>query len=346
MTGSLAPESTMMFREAAEASEVVRHQREQNAAVIAGLAERLRSEPPRAVVTLGRGSSDHAATFARYLIETRGGILTSSASPSVGSVYEATPDFTGTMVLAISQSGRSPDLVNAATRAQANGALLVAMVNDGDSPLAEIADIYIPLAAGPERSVAATKSFIAALAATLDLLGAWTGDPAFESALSALPDKLAEAWQQDWTAGLPALTAASAMYVVARGHALGVAEEAALKLKETCGIHAEAFSAAEVRHGPMAVIGKGVPVLLFGQPDESLEGVAALAAEFAALGACVLSAGVPDAPGIALPVVPADALIAPILQIASFYRLANALAISRGRDPDRPPHLAKVTRTL
>jgi glucosamine--fructose-6-phosphate aminotransferase (isomerizing) len=136
------------------------------------------------------------------------------------------------------------------------------------------------------------------------------------------------------------------MYVVARGHALGVAEEAALKLKETCGIHAEAFSAAEVRHGPMAVIVKGLPVLLFGQPDVSLEGVTALAAEFTAQNACVLSAGVPDAPGIALSVIPSDALIAPILQIASFYRLANALAISRGRDPDRPPHLAKVTRTL
>jgi glucosamine--fructose-6-phosphate aminotransferase (isomerizing) len=250
------------------------------------------------------------------------------------------------MVLAISQSGRSPDLVNAAAGAKANGALLVAMVNDGDSPLAELADIYIPLAAGAERSVAATKSFIAALAATLDLLGAWTGEPAFESALSALPDKLTEAWQLDWTAALPALTAASAMYVVARGPALGIAQEAALKLKETCGIHAEAFSAAEVRHGPMAVITEGVPVLLFGQPDESLEGVTALATEFAMRGACVLSAGVPDAPGIALPVVPADALIAPILEVASFYCLANSLAIARGRDPDRPPHLAKVTRTL
>jgi len=123
-------------------------------------------------------------------------------------------------------------------------------------------------------------------------------------------------------------------------------QEAALKLKETCGIQAEGFSAAEVRHGPMAVVREGFPVLLFGQADESLEGVAALATEFAARGARVISAGIPRAPGTILPVVTADPLTAPILEIASFYRLANELALSRGLDPDRPAHLTKVTETL
>jgi glucosamine--fructose-6-phosphate aminotransferase (isomerizing) len=203
----------------------------------------------------------------------------------------------------------------------------------------------IPLRAGPELSVAATKSFIATLAAILDLLARWTADEDIRSALSGLPHQLAEAWQLDWTAALPDLTRAKAMYVIARGHALGIAQEAALKLKETCGIHAEAFSAAEVRHGPMAVVREGFPVLLFGQADESLQGVTALAGEFAREGARVISAGLPGAPGIELPVIAADALVAPILQIATFYRLANSLAIARGRDPDRPPHLAKVTET-
>ena len=335
-----------MFREAQQASEVVRRQRERNAGVIANLADRLRTNKPRAVVTLARGSSDHAATFARYLIETRAGILTSSASPSVGSIYSATPNLGGTMLLAISQSGRSPDLVNAAKQASANGALIVAMVNDEQSPLAQMADVLVPLCAGPERSVAASKSFIASLAAVLDLLGAWTEDSAIESALSNLPDKLGRAWNLDWTDALPGLTGASAMYVVGRGHGLGIAQEAALKLKETCAIHAEAFSAAEVRHGPMAVVDEGFPVLLFGQPDESLESVAGLAREFADRGARVISAGVPEAGGITLPVISSDPLTAPILEIASFYRLANALALARGRDPDRPPHLAKVTETL
>jgi glucosamine--fructose-6-phosphate aminotransferase (isomerizing) len=298
------------------------------------------------VVTLARGSSDHAATFARYLIETRAGVLTSSASPSVGSIYDSTPDLAGTVVLAISQSGRSPDLLTTAKQAAAQGASLVAMINDGDSPLAAMADVVIPLCAGPEHSVAATKSFIASLAATVHLLAAWTEDPEIESALSQLPGKLAEAWQLDWSAALPELGAATSMFVIGRGHALGVVQEAALKLKETCAIQAEGLSAAEVRHGPMAVVGKDYPVLLFGQPDESLESVASLAGEFASRGARVVSAGVPGAPGTVLPVLPADPLVAPILQIASFYRLANALAVARGLDPDRPRHLTKITETL
>lgn len=344
--GSLAPESTLMFREAGEASDVVRAQRSWNAGIVRELAERLRSSPPRAVVTLARGSSDHAATFARYLIETRAGVLTSSASPSVGSIYDATPDLSGAMVLVISQSGRSPDLLAAARQASERGALLVAMVNDEDSPLAAMVDVLIPLCAGVERSVAATKSFIASLAATLDLTAAWTGEPDIEQALATLPAKLSEAWALDWSSALPELRKASAMYVVGRGHALGVVQEAALKLKETCGIQAEGFSAAEVRHGPMAVVREGFPVLLFGQEDESLDSVADLAREFADRGANVISAGVPGAPGIRLPVVKADSLVAPILQIESFYRLANMMAVARGLDPDRPQHLTKVTETL
>ena len=335
-----------MFAEAQEASEVVRRQRERNADVIARLGSRLRAHKPRAIVTLARGSSDHATTFARYLIETRAGVLTSSASPSVGSIYEATPDLTGTVAVAVSQSGRSPDLVNAARHAIESGASLVAIVNDEDSPLAATAEVVVPLCAGPEHGVAATKSFIATLAAVLDLLGAWTEDPAIEGAVSALPAQLAEAWTLDWSAALPVLTGASAMYVVGRGHGLGIAQEAALKLKETCRIHAEAFSAAEVRHGPMAIVGKSFPVLLFGQSDESLAGVAELAREFRARGARVISAGVPNAAGIQLPTIEAGPLTAPVLEIESFYRLANALALARGRDPDRPPHLTKITETL
>src|SRR5438874_6548920 len=334
-----------MFREAAEAGNVVRRQRSRNAAEIQKLGERLRSHRPRAGVTLARGSSDHAATFARYLIERRAGVLTSSLSPSIASIYGATPDLTDTMALAISQSGRSPDLLTAAEQAQANGAFLVAMVNDEQSPLAASADLTIPLAAGLERSVAASKSFIATLAAIVDLLAAWTEDPAIISTLSHLPEKLEQAWALDWTGALPSLTKVGSMYVVGRGHGFAIAQEAALKLKETCGVHAEAFSGAEVRHGPMALLRAGFPVLLFAQPDESLAGMTDLARAMDARGASVVSSGLPGGPGIQLPVPAADPLVMPILQISSFYRLANALAAARGLDPDRPPHLAKVTET-
>jgi len=344
---ALSADSTLMFREASEAGAVVRRQIDRNRPAMAALGERLRALRPAAVSTLARGSSDNATTFGRYLIETQAGVLTGSASPSIASVYDAAPAMAGTVMIAISQSGRSPDLVAAAEAAKARGALLIALVNDETSPLFAIADIAIPLCAGPERSVAATKSFVASLSALLHLIAEWTQAPAIAAALDVLPDALDRAWALDWSAALPMLEGASSFYVVGRGHGYGIAQEAALKIKETCGLHAEAFSAAEVRHGPMALVENGFPVLLLGQSDESLDSVSALAAEFGVRNAALMTAGLPDGTsGLTLPVLTADPLIQPILLIESFYRLANALSVARGRDPDRPPHLAKVTETL
>lgn len=335
-----------MFTEAAESGAVVARQRKANAAVLVRLCAQLRKQPPRAVLTLGRGSSDNAATFARYLIERQLGLLTSSVAPSVASVYEATPALAGTLLIAISQSGRSPDLLATVDAARGQGARIVAMVNDETSPLAHEADALLALSAGQERSVAATKSFIASLVAGLDLIAAWSGDAEMARQLDALPDLLDRAWALDWSAAIEPLAGARNLFVIARGHALGVAQEIALKFKETCGLHAEAISAAEVRHGPMTLIGEGFPVLILGQPDETHEGVAALAREFAGRGALVLHAGLDIAEGVSLPTLPTDPLIAPVLQVQSFYRFCEALARCRGIDPDQPPHLAKVTETL
>lgn len=335
-----------MFAEAAEAPAAVARQAESHRAGLAALVAALRVAPPRVVVTLARGSSDNAATVGRYLIETHLRLLTSSAAPSVASVYDAAPDYAGTLMLAISQSGKSPDLLATAEMAKAGGARLVALVNDAASPLAAMADPFLPLDAGPERSVAATKSFITSVAALIRLVAVWSDDAELRAAVEALPELLGQAWALDWSPALPLLENASNLYVVARGHGFGIAQEVALKIKETCGFHAEAFSAAEVRHGPMAIVGQGFPVLLLGQDDESLDSVADLAAEFAGRGAVVISAGLGDVPGLRLPVIDAHPAIQPLLQVQSFYRLANALAVARGRDPDRPPHLAKVTETV
>ena len=343
---STSAESTCMFREAAQSPEVVRTQLAANGTRIAALAERLRRSPPRAVVTCARGSSDHATTFARYLIETRLGLLTSSAAPSVSSVYEAAPDLAGTLMLALSQSGASPDILAVAARARAAGAYVVALVNAPDSPLAQLADELLPLHAGAERSVAATKSYIASLAAIVQLVAAWTQDAPLGAALQGAPERLARAWDLDWSAALPALTAASSLYVIGRGLGLGVAQEAALKFKETCGLHAEALSAAELRHGPMALVRSGFPLLLFTQNDESRAGVAKLAAELSEQGAAVFVAGARVARTIELPTEAADPVIEPLLFAQSLYRLANALALARGHDPDTPPHLSKVTETI
>ncbi len=338
---------TRLSREAAEAPAVVRAQLAANAPLIAGLAQRLKRAPPRAVVTLGRGSSDHAATFARYLIETRLGVMTASGAPSVNSVYDVATGLRGALCLVISQSGRSPDILAAAQAAREAGALVVALVNDGASPLAELAEVTIPLLAGPERSVAATKSFVAALSAVVQLVASWSGDAKLGAALETLPALLERAWALDWNAAIAPLQAAQSLYVLGRGLGFGVAEEAALKLKETCGLHAEAFSAAEVRHGPMALVGPGFPVLAFAQGDETREGVEAATAAAAAQGAPVLKAGGGAQAGvISLPTEATCPVLEPIAYALSFYRLANALALARGLDPDHPPHLSKITETL
>ena len=293
-----------------------------------------------------RGSSDHAATFARYLIETRLGLLTSSAAPSVSSVYEASPDLSGTLLLTISQSGASPDILAVVSRARDAGAHVVALVNAEHSPLAQLADEVLPLHAGPERSVAATKSYIASLSAIVQLVAEWAGDAPLAAALERAPAALARAWQLDWSAAVARLTAANDLYVIGRGLGLAIAQEAALKFKETCGLHAEAVSAAELRHGPMALVGAGFPLLLFTQNDESRPGVTQLAAELAAQDADVLIAGARLPGTTELPTEGAHPVIEPLLFIQSFYRMANALSLARGHDPDAPPHLRKVTETL
>jgi glucosamine--fructose-6-phosphate aminotransferase (isomerizing) len=340
-----------MYREAADAPNAVRAQLAQNRAVIEEAAELLRQLAPRVVVTCARGSSDHAATYAKYLIETRAGVLTSSAAPSVSSLYAAKADLDGALFLAISQSGASPDLIAAAEAAKAAGARVIALVNQELSPLARIAHLTIPLRAAPETSVAATKSYIASLAAIVHLVSAWTRDAELRDALAASPSLLERAWALDWSPAVTALQSVAGLYVVGRGLGLGAAQEAALKLKETCGLHAEGFSSAEVRHGPMALIGDDFPVLLFSQDDETRAGNQALASELAERGALVMLADAKIVASttrrlIALPAIGAHAAIEPMLLIASFYRMANALSIARGRNPDRPPFLNKVTETL
>jgi glucosamine--fructose-6-phosphate aminotransferase (isomerizing) len=341
-----AAEGARMFREAAEAPGLARLQLQRNAPAIQTLAARLRATPPRAVVTFGRGSSDHAATFLRYLIETRLGVMTASASPSVSSVYDVALGMEGMLCLVISQSGRSPDLLAAARAASEAGAFVVALVNDEASPLAAQADLTIPLLAGRELSVAATKSYIAALTASAQLVAFWLQDAALIDALDGLPELLADAWAQDWSPARTRLVSASNLYVLGRGIGFGVAQEAALKFKETCGLHAEAFSAAELRHGPMALVGADFPILAFTQNDETLSGVESALAACVAQGAAVMKAGGSEQAGVCrLPAPSAHPVLEPIAFVQSFYRMACELAVARGFDPDRPPHLSKVTET-
>ena len=334
-----------MFHEAAQAAESVRAQLERNRIGMRDLGAKLRELRPRAVVTCARGSSDHAATFAKYVIETRVGLITASAAPSIASIYGARQDMRECLFIAISQSGRSPDLLAATEAAKDGGAIVVALVNDESSPLASMANFALGLAAGEERSVAATKSFIASLAALVHLTAEWTLDHALSVALARAPDDLERAWSLDWSTALEVLKPATNLYVIGRGVGLGVAQEAALKCKETCGLHAEGFSSAEVRHGPQALLQDDFPALVFSQDDEARAGIETLARDLVARGVEVMIAGATVPGARALPSVATHPLVEPLLLAQSFYRLANALAIARGRDPDRPPNLRKVTET-
>lgn len=336
-----------MFVEAASAPAAVRHLLETSAEYVRMLAAEVAEFDPSMVVTCGRGSSDHAAAYGKYLFETRLGLVTSSAAPSVSSVHGAKLNLRRALYIGISQSGTSPDIVNHAAMARDQGAMVIALVNETDSPLAGVAHHVIPLCAGPEFSVVATKSYIATLAALALLVGYLGNDRQLLEALDAVPGALEAAWQCDWSALLDALAPAVNTFVIGRGVGYALALEAALKLKETARLHAEAHSAAEVRHGPLAMVGNGLPLLVFCQNDGTQDGVMRLASDADAFGGKVFVVGASKPGPFSLPCpTPPHALLSPLVQAQGFYRFANALALARGHDPDAPPHLSKVTETV
>lgn len=334
-----------MAREAAEGGAAAARFVARNMSKLRDLGATLRASPPSVVVTCARGSSDHAATFGKYLIETMTGVPVASAAPSVASIYHTEMSARGALVIAVSQSGRSPDLLVTVERYARAGATVVALVNDESSPLAAAADVVLPLSAGVETSVAATKSFIAALTGFVAIAAEWADDDALRSALDDLPAQLDQAFALEWPAMVETLAGARNLFVIGRGYGLGVAQEAALKLKETCALHAEGFSSAEVRHGPMAIVRDGFPVIGFAGSDEIGNDVRRAAAEFAERGACSLLADAHAGLAGGLPAISAHPAIEPILMIQTFYRAAETLARRRGLDPDNPPFLRKVTET-
>jgi glucosamine--fructose-6-phosphate aminotransferase (isomerizing) len=335
-----------MLTEAREAPAAIARALAADVETLTRLGAQLRDEPPKAVVTVARGSSDHAAQYLAYLIMARLGRLVTSLPMSLVTLYSAKLQCDGLLSLAFSQSGQSPDLVSPQSYIAAGGGCTVAVVNDAASPLAAASQWVLPLHAGAETSVAATKSYIAQLVTGARLVAHWQDDPALAQAIAALPGVLEEAAHLDWQALVDVLADADRLLVIGRGVSLPVAMEAALKFKETCGIQAEAFSGAEVKHGPMALIDEGYPLLVFAPRGPAQPGLLALAAEMRGRGARVLLAAPAGTPGANLPLQTAGHEdLDPISAVQSFYPAVEALARARGLDPDRPRHLSKVTRT-
>lgn len=315
--------------------------------VIAQIAEAVRMQSPRFAATVARGSSDHAAGFLKYAIELEAGLPVASIGPSVASVYQRQMRMAHSLTLAISQSGKSPDIVAMAQNARRGGSLVLALTNVADSPLAAACNLTLDLMAGPELSVAATKSFVNSAIAGLLILAESTENDALRAALKTLPRHLEEAVSLEWPTLHEALDGRTSLFILGRGPSLPIAGEAALKFKETCGLHAEAFSAAEVMHGPKSIVGEGFPVLALCAGDASEPHMAAAADLLAGQGANVFALTDQVRAARSLPRVrTGHGLTDALVQIASFYGFAEAHSRRRGLDPDQPRHLRKVTETI
>ena len=329
-----------------EAPDAVKWQREALAQPVAEVARRLRRRPPQVVVTCARGSSAHAATFGKHLIERYLGIPVVAAAPNIASVYGGSLHLKDQLFLAISQSGSSADLIDMTASAKATGAVTVCIVNATDSPLAAECDVVLPMSAGPELSVAATKTFIATLSALLRLTAAWIGDAKLTGAVECLPERLATASGLDWGVALDALAGAASLVTIGRGPTLAIAREAALKLKETCNLHAEAFSGAEFLHGPVALVSPEYPILMFNPTDAAAKGMRQLSANLREKGTALYTTNPDENASGRLPVLPPDhPETDAVCLIQSFYMMVIQLAQRLGTDVDRPRHLRKVTST-
>ncbi|NWB28735.1 SIS domain-containing protein [Pseudomonas gingeri] len=338
--------TSRMLEEALSSHEAVSRQLLQLDDGLREIAARLRRQPPHVAMTVARGSSDHAASYFAYLTMQQTGVPVASLPMSVVTLRHSPLRVSGQAVFAFSQSGQSPDLVDSLHLLRERGALSVAMVNAPDSPLEAACEYTVPLLAGTEQSVAATKSFIATLSASARLLGHWQQDRTLLDAGQALPAGLQQAAAQDWGAAIEVLRGSERLMVIGRGAGFAIAQEAALKFKETSAIQAEAFSSAEVRHGPMALIDAGYPLLVFAPRGAEQAGLLKLAADMRQRGARVLLAAPPEIAERDLDLTCAGhPALDPILAIQSFYVMAARLAVARGMDPDQPRHLSKVTRT-
>ena len=357
MAGTPGYTPTLMRRETRNIPQLVRNQLVRQGETYRKAGAELRQRAPDYLVTLARGSSDNAATYLKYLVEMATGTAVASAGPSLASVYQRRLKLGGAACFAISQSGQSPDLVTYQTMAGRAGALNLALVNTIPSPLAGGADIVLPVGSGEEKAVAATKSFACSLTAIAAIVAEWAEDRALLSGLADLPDCLERALDCDWSALDDTLDdtlgEGRSVFAIGRGPAFAIAQETALKFKETCQLHAQSYSSAEVLHGPIQLAASGLTALVYLGRDETRAGTCDAIVRMAEAGIDVHVADPANATPVVvprvsyLPCVPAPApWLDPICQIVSFYVFAEKRAATLGLDPDAPPLLRKVTETV
>ncbi|MGB5558910.1 MAG: SIS domain-containing protein [Paracoccaceae bacterium] len=339
--------ATQMRREILEIPAAVDRLLTNGGAEITLAAGALRERNPAFAVSVARGSSDHVATYFKYASELLMGIPVASVGPSIASVYGRKLKLAGSACVSVSQSGKSPDIVEMARMAQAVGALSIAMTNDACSPLAAVSDHTLDLHAGPELSVAATKTFVNSAVSAIWLLAEWSGDASLLNSIRKLPEALESAVQQDWGDMASIFEQRTSLFCLGRGPAYAISNEAALKFKETCQLHAESYSSAEVLHGPVSIVDRDFPVIALAANDEAEDVLVQVADQLADKGASVFVTSSKAKSARILPAVrTGHPLTDPIALIASFYAMVETVATSRGINPDAPRHLNKVTETV
>lgn len=322
-------------------------------AAVESAAAGLRRRPPRGVVLAARGTSDNAALYGHYLFETLLRLPVALASPSVVTLYRRTPRLRGMLVIGLSQSGRSPDIVEYLRAARRAGARTIAITNDARSPLAGAAHTTLLLRAGAERSVAATKTYTAQLTALSLLVAAAASDRRLVDAHRRLPDLVGRALDGEAEIARAARAARrmERCLVISRGYNYATAREAALKLKETSYVAAEPLSSADLLHGPIAVVGPRFPVIVVAPPGRVRAHLVRVIRDLAARGARTIAVTADrEVAGLARTALPvpemADERLSPHIFIVPLQLFAHHLALARGYDPDRPRGLRKVTRVL
>ncbi|MEX0286597.1 MAG: SIS domain-containing protein [Paracoccaceae bacterium] len=337
---------TRMRREIDEIPDAVARLLDSGAAAVRNTAQTARASEPTFLLSVARGSSDHACTYLKYASELLLGLPMASLGPSVKSIYDVDVMARGALCLSVSQSGKSPDIVRMTESVAGSGAMTVAITNDPTSPLSRAASATLPIHAGPELSVAATKTFVTSLIAGLWLRAEIRQDADLLAAIHALPGQLDQARHCDWSAVEQAI-AGDSLFTLGRGPSWAISNEAALKFKETCQIHAESYSSAEVLHGPVSIVEQGFPVVCFTAADAAQDSVAEVADTLAAKGAQVFATTDRVQQANVLPHVRTDHwLTDPLTTIVSFYGLVESVANRRGINPDTPRHLRKVTETV
>jgi glucosamine--fructose-6-phosphate aminotransferase (isomerizing) len=330
--------TSLMAKEACEAPIRIENQLIKNENLIKKIVKQIEIFNPSSVMFVGRGSSDHAGSFAKYLIEIEINIPTFSAAPSVATVYAKKLKFNNTLVIIISQSGRSPDILEQAKRAKQSGGLCISFVNDENSPLSKIVDHVIPLMVGEEKSVAATKSYLGTLSAILQLVAYWKNDIELIKAVNEIPQALTRAINAKQQLTKEHLTKVNNLVVLGRGFGFAISKEIALKLKEVCAIHAESFSSAEFLHGPVTLVQNQLKIINVQVNDESQSAHDSQMKDINSRGAktCILH----QVTKLLHP------RIAALAVIQRFYLDIEKIAIEKGLNPDQPTGLKKVTETL